>query len=77
MNLKMIIPSKVSQTRKTNIWYPLYVESKKYDTNEFIYKTESDSHRKQTYGYQREKVGGRGGINWEFGIDIYTPLYVK
>ena len=27
--------------------------------------------RKQTYGYQR------GGINWEFGIDIYTLLYLK
>ena len=47
------------------------MESKKYDTNEFIYKTESDSHRKQTYGYQRGKVGGRGGINWEFGL-TYT-----
>ena len=25
----------------------------KIDTNESIYKTERDSHRKQTYGYQR------------------------
>ena len=31
---------------------------------------------KQTYGYQREKGGG-GRINWEFGIDIYTLLYLK
>ena len=31
---------------------------KKNDTNELIYKTEADSHRKQTYGYQRGKVGG-------------------
>ena len=31
--------------------------------------------RKQTYGYQRGKVGG--GINWESGIDIYTLLYLK
>ena len=23
----------------------------------------------------RERVGG--GINWEFGIDVYTPLYLK
>ena len=25
--------------------------------------------------YQRGKVGG--GINWMFGIDIYTLLYLK
>ena len=31
--------------------------------------------RKQTYSYQRGKVGGR--IDWEFGIDIYTLLYLK
>ena len=29
--------------------------------------------RKQTYGYQ----GGKRGINWEIGIDIYTLLYIK
>jgi len=28
-------------------------------------------HRKQTYGYQREKGGG---INYKFGIIIYTLL---
>ena len=26
-------------------------------------------------GYQEDRVGGR--INWEFGIDIYTLLYLK
>ena len=42
----MIILSEVSQ-RKTNIiWYYLYVESKKNDTNELIYKTKINSHRK-------------------------------
>ena len=35
----------------------------KYDTNEFIYKTETDPvHRKQTYGYQRGKGVGNGYI---------------
>ena len=29
--------------------------------------------RKQAYGYQ----GGKGGINWEIGIDMYTLLYIK
>ena len=38
------ILSEVSQTEKTNIiWYHLYVESKKNDTNELSYKTEIDS----------------------------------
>ena len=34
----------------------------KNDTNELIYKTETDSHRKQTYVYQRGK-GAEGGID--------------
>ena len=42
MELEIIILSEVRQ-RKTNIWYHLHVESKKNDTNEFIYKTETDS----------------------------------
>ena len=43
LDLEIIILSEVSQ-RKTNIvWYHLYVESKKSDTNELIYKTETDS----------------------------------
>ena len=33
---------------------------KKNDSNEFIYKTEVDSHRKQTDGYQRGKGKGMG-----------------
>ena len=41
--------------------------------NLFIKQTHR--HRKQTYGYQRGKVGE--GINWEIGIDIYTLLYIK
>ena len=48
MDQEIIILSEVSW-KKTNItWYHLYVESKKKDTNELIYKTEIDSHRKQT-----------------------------
>ena len=43
MDLEITILSEISQ-RKTNIiWYHLYVESKKNDTNELIYKTELDS----------------------------------
>ena len=25
----------------------------------------------------RESVGARGGIDWEFGIDLYTVLNLK
>ena len=43
MEREMIIFNEVNQ-RKTNImWYFLYVELKKNDTNELIYKTETDS----------------------------------
>ena len=31
--------------------------------------------RKQAFSYQRGK--GQGGMNWEFGPDIYTLLYIK
>jgi len=50
------------------------MKNKKNGTNELIYKTEySHRCRKQACGYQEGK--GVGEINWETGIDIYTPLY--
>ena len=50
---------------------------KKYDTNELIYKTETLNRlRGRTYGYQGERVRGRG-IDWDFGIDMYTLLDLK
>ena len=60
----------------------------KYNINELIYETEIDSQtQKKTglpngivegegrdeYGYQRGKEG-RGGINQEFGLRIYTTI---
>ena len=39
------------------------------------YKIEVDSHRKQTYGYQRERFGR--GIYQEYVIKIHTILYLK
>ena len=44
MDLEIIILSEVRE-RKTNICYGLYVEMKKKDTNELIYKTEPDSEK--------------------------------
>ena len=45
IDLEIIILGKVSQTEKDkyHMISCLYVESKKSDTNEFIYKTETDS----------------------------------
>ena len=34
----------------------------------------------QTHGHQRGKWGwggGGGGMNWDFGLDIYTLIYIK
>ena len=31
--------------------------------------------KKQSYSYQRDKL--EGGRDWEFGLDIYTLLYLK
>ena len=47
---------------------------KKNDTNELITEQkQTHRFRKQTYGYQRGKVGR--GINQEFGTNIHTTTY--
>ena len=46
---------------------------KKIQMNLFTKPKQTHRHRKQTYGYQR----GRGGVNWEFGINRYPVLYIK
>ena len=45
-----------------------------------LFTKQKQTHRlwKQTYGYQRRKLGGgRKAGKAEFGIHIYTLLYVK
>ena len=60
MDPEIITPRDVSQ-RKTNIiWYHLYVESQKNDTNELIYKIQT--HKKQTY-----VTKGKGIKLWIWG----------
>ena len=58
MDLQIIILSEVSQT-KTNIIYHLYMESKKNDTNELLYKTEIDP---QTQKTNLRLPKGKGGV---------------
>ena len=58
MYLEIIILSEVSQTKTNIIGYHLYIESKKSDTNKLIQSINRFTDRKQTYGYQGERVGG-------------------
>ena len=59
--------TKWSKTEKV-IWYHLYVGSKNNDTNELIYKAESDLENELMV--TRGKA--RGEIDWEFGNSMYT-----
>ena len=40
MDLEIIALSEISQTKTNTIWYSLYVESKKIDVDELIYKSD-------------------------------------
>ena len=74
MDLEIIILSEVSHTEKDK--YDItYKWNLKQDTNELIYRTETNTQTQKTYGYQRGE--GEGGVNQEFGISRYTLLYIK
>ena len=51
------------------------MESNRNDANELIYKTETDSLTWRTNLWLTNWKGK--GINEEFGINIYTLLYIK
>ena len=53
----------------------IYEFLKKKDPNEHIYKTETDSQTQKTNLCSKGK--GRGGINGEFGINIYMLPHRK
>ena len=52
---------------------------KKNDTKELIYKTEIDSQTQKTRLSLSKRIVGVGmeEINYEFGINTYTQLYIK
>ena len=52
----------------------IYVESKKKDTNELIYKTEVELWIQKTNLWLPEHK--EGGINWEIGIDKIICIYI-
>ena len=48
----------------------------KYDTNELIYETETDSQTQRTDLWLPRGSGGRGGMDQEFGISRCKLLYI-
>ena len=63
MDLEIIKLSEVSQKEKNTIWYHSNIWNLKHNTNEPIYKTETDSwrHTEQTCGCQVEREVGETG----------------
>ena len=56
------------------MWNPIF----KNDTNELIYKTETDTQiLKTNLWLPKGKVRVGGGINQKYGINIYIFLYIK
>ena len=80
MDLGSAILSEVSQRRRNIVWHPLHVESKK-KWYKWTHKTETDSQTPRTS--LRLLLGVGGGEEWgkgivrEFGMDMYTQLYLK
>ena len=75
MDLEIII---LSEVRKRQISYDItYVWNLEYDTNELIYKTETDSQTQKTNLWSPKGKGGGRGINQEFEISRYTLPYTN
>ena len=77
MDLEIIIQSEVSQKEKNKLLYVItYMWNLRYDTNELIYKAETDSQAQKTDLWLPKGKGVRE-INWEYGINRYTLPYTK
>ena len=70
MDLEIIILSEVRQ-REISLICGMW----KNETNELFYKAEIDSQTENKLMVTKRESGE--GINWEFGINRYTLLYVK
>ena len=73
MDLESITLSEVNQTKTNIMGYRLYVESLKND--KIILFPEINSQTKKINLWV-PKGKERGGINWEFGINIHTLIYI-
>ena len=76
MDLEIIILCKVSQIEKDKYMILFTCRILKNDTDEFIYKTGTDS-QTQTLWLRGWGKGGRGGTDLGFGIDMYTLLHFR
>ena len=75
MNLEIIILSVHESGKERQIHDITYMWNlKMIQMNLFTAQKQTHRFRKQTYGYQR---GRGGGINWEYGINRDTPLYIN
>ena len=70
VDLEIIILSEVSQTKTNIIWYHLHVESKK---KKKWYKWTYLQNRNRVTDFENKFVVTKK----EFGINIYTLLYIK
>ena len=77
-DLEIVILSEVRQRKRNIVWYHLYAESKKkwYKWTYLQNRNRLTDLREWTYGYGGWG-GWREGIVREFGIDMYTLLYLK
>ena len=48
-----------------------------YETNELIYKKETDSQTQRTDFWLPKVRGSGGGMDWEFGISRCKLLYIE
>ena len=49
----------------------------KYDTNQLIYETETDSQTQRTDSWLSRVSGGGRGMEWEFGVSRCKLVYVE
>ena len=54
-----------------------YMWNLKYDTNERIYETQTDSQTERTDLWLPRGRGGRGGKDWELGISRCKLVYYR
>ena len=74
MDLEIAIPSEVSQTEKDK--YHMISLLKKMVQGTYLQNRNRVTDVENKIMVTRGERGG-GGINWEFGIDMYTLLYLK
>ena len=75
LQLQVITLSDVRQKDNYHtIWFICRIQ-KTAQMNLIIKQKQAHRLREGTYGYQQGRVSG--GIDWEFGVDMYTRLYLK